>query len=63
MNKIITIGYTGSMICYLNISRSAAVDRYLKDNPFTAYEDLVKDNMITEFDFDDEFYAYSVYPK
>lgn len=62
-NKLIRIGYNGDMTCYLNITREEAIDRYLKDNPFTTYEDLVKENMVDEFEFNDEFLAYAVYSK
>ncbi len=62
-NNLIRIGYTGDMTCYLNITREEAIERYLRDNPFTTYEDLIIENMINEFEFDDEFLAYSVYPK
>jgi hypothetical protein len=63
MNTLISIGYTGSATCYLNISREEAIERYLKDNPFTTYEDLIKENMVDEFEFYDEFECYAVYPK
>lgn len=62
-NNLIRIGYTGDMTCYLNVTREEAIERYLRDNPFTTYEDLIKENMVHEFEFDDEFLAYSVYPK
>jgi len=35
----------------------------LKNNPFTTYEDLIKENMVDEFEFGDEFECYAVYPK
>lgn len=62
-NKLIRIGFTGDMTCYLNITLEEAIKRYLKDNPFTTYENLIKENIIDEFEFDDEFSAYSVYRK
>ena len=62
-NNLIAIGYTGDMTCYLNISKEEAIERYLKDNPVTTYEDIVIENMIKEFEFTDEFLSYSVYPK
>lgn len=62
-NKIIAIGYTGNFTCYLNISRKEAIERYMKNNPFITLEDIVIEYMVKEFEFDDEFLSYSVYPK
>ena len=63
VNTLISIGYLGTKTCYLNISREEAIERYLKDNPFTTYKDLITDDMIDEFQFYDEFGCYSVYSK
>jgi len=62
-NILIAIGYHGQKTCYLNISREEAIERYLKANPFTTYVDLIKENMVDEFEFGDEFDCYAVYPK
>lgn len=58
MNKLTAIGWTGSMIVYLNISREVAIERYTKTSDFTP-----TNSMVTEFYFDDEFDAYEVSPK
>lgn len=67
INTLIVIGYKpeiGSIDrpCYLNISKKEAINRYLKDNPQVASSDLVKYNMIDEFQFKDEFVATSANP-
>lgn len=59
LNKIISIGWLGSKSCYLNISREEAIQRYLVNNPGDS--DYLDDSgFITEFEFTDEFWAYSV---
>lgn len=62
-NTLISIGYLGTKTCYLNISREEAIERYLKDNPFTTYEDLITENIVAEFEFGDEFECYAAYAK
>jgi hypothetical protein len=61
-NTLISIGYLGTKTCYLNIIREEAIERYMEDNPFTTYEDLIKENMVDEFEFYDQFQCYAVYP-
>jgi hypothetical protein len=55
MNKIISIGWTGSKRCYLNISREEAVERYKKS------EGVLDPPDVDEFEFGDEFGAYDLW--
>lgn len=61
-NKLICIGYTGLMGCYLNISEREAIQRYIKEQDISETE-LETDNdiQIKSIEFDDEFKAYSVW--
>lgn len=63
MNRIIAIGWLGSMQCYLNVSREEALRRYLVDNPIEVEYTKTQKDFIREFEFEDEFWAYSVGPK
>ena len=60
-NKIISIGFVGCYSCYLNISEEEAIQRYIKKEDMTESE-LQDDGYINihQFEFDDEFEAYSV---
>lgn len=60
-NRIVHIGYTGGMRCYLNMSDEEALKRYCESEGVT--EVYVKINeQIESFEFEDEFSAYQVYP-
>lgn len=60
-NKLICIGITGNMICYLNIPEDEAVRRYSKDNDMSEEEVRSGDFVRTEcIEFEDNFWAYSV---
>lgn len=61
-NKIISIGYTGIMKCYLNISEEDAIKRYcesekISEDDFESNADIT----IDQIEFDDEFEAYSIW--
>lgn len=61
-NKLICIGYTGVMSCYLNINEDEAIQRYAKDQDISETELRLDNNIqINHIDFDDEFCAYSVW--
>lgn len=63
MNKLVVIGLIGDKICYLNVSKEEAIERYCKCRGIST--DLVKkeidDGYVTEYTFDDEFSAYEVW--
>ena len=58
MNTLIVIGWLGSKRCYLNISESEAIARYIKDEDSDL--EFVLEHIDT-FTFDDEFCAYDAY--
>lgn len=60
-NKLICIGYTGLMKCYLNITEREAIQRYIKDENISETQMELDDIQINHIEFDDEFGAYSVY--
>ena len=63
-NKIIYIGYTGLMKCYLNISDREAIQRYIKDEDISETQLELDDSIQFGYiEFDDEFEAYSVWEK
>jgi len=53
------IGYRGVQRVYLNVSREEALKRYCASEECEPSE--VKELLIGEFTFDDEFSAYSVW--
>ena len=57
-NRLVAIGYLGGFICYLNLSREQAIQRYLTDNEYMCQE--ITKLSIKEFDFTDRFEAYDV---
>ena len=59
-NKIILIGWLGIKTAYLNISREEAIARYKQKNP---HDEPEKDDLIDEFQFDDEFWVYDAWSK
>lgn len=59
-NKLICIGYTGVMKCYLNITERDAIQRYIKEEDISETQ-MDNDIKIHHIDFDDEFGAYSVW--
>lgn len=61
-NKLICIGYTGLMKCYLNITEREAIQRYIKDENISETQmEMDNDIQINHIEFDDEFGAYSVW--
>ena len=61
-NKLICIGYTGIMKCYLNISEKEAIQRYIKDENISETQmEMDNDIQINHIEFSDEFSAYSVW--
>lgn len=61
-NKIICIGYTGLMKCYLNITEREAIQRYIKsENISETQMEMDNDIQINHIEFNDEFGAYSVW--
>lgn len=61
-NKLICIGYTGIMKCYLNISEKEAIQRYIKEENISEEQfETNNDIQINIIEFKDEFNAYSVW--
>ena len=61
-NRLISIGYTGLMKCYLNIPDKDAIQRYIKSQNISETEfELDNDIQFNVIEFDDEFEAYSVW--
>lgn len=61
-NKLICIGYTGLMKCYLNITEREAIQRYIKDENISETQmEMDNDIQINHIEFDNEFGAYSVW--
>jgi len=61
-NKLICIGYTGLMRCYLNITESEAIQRYIKDENISEKQmEMDDDIQINHIEFNDEFGAYDVW--
>ena len=60
-NKLIAIGYLGCQTVYLNVTREEAIRRYREADGMEEHE-ILKDDLITEFEFTDEFTAYAVHP-
>lgn len=61
MNKLIVIGYTSMMKCYLNIIREEAIQRYMKSEEMTREEFDEAGLRCDEVEFDDEFEAYDIW--
>jgi len=64
-NKLIVIGFCGVKRCYLNVSPSEALRRYVKkegdvDNLKTV-DDYKERGLLKIYSFKDEFEAYDVY--
>lgn len=65
-NKLITIGWTGTKRCYLNVPREEAVRRFVKSEMY-GYETTEEialttaESLVEEFEFDDEFGAYDAW--
>jgi hypothetical protein len=64
-NKLIVIGFCGVKRCYLNVSPSEALRRYIKkegdvDNLKTV-DDYKERGLLKIYSFKDEFEAYDVY--
>lgn len=61
-NTIISIGYTGIMRCYLNISDREAIQRYIKSENISETQFELDSNIsFIKIEFDDEFEAYSIW--
>ena len=61
-NKLICIGYTGLMKCYLNITEREAIQRYIKEENISETQmEMDYYIQINHIEFDDEFGAYSVW--
>jgi hypothetical protein len=61
-NKLISIGYTGLMKCYLNIPEQEAINRYLtSENISQDQYDADPQIQFHVFEFEDEFGSYSVW--
>lgn len=58
-NKLIVIGWIGTMIAYLNISREEAIRRWMLSEET---ETPPGDDMIEEFEFTDKFWTYEAGP-
>ncbi len=66
-HKLVVIGFCGEKRCYLNVSPSDALSRYIKaegpiDNLITI-EDYKKRGILKIYSFKDEFEAYDIYGK
>lgn len=60
-NRLISIGYLGMFRCYLNISNTEAIERYIESENITREQyEADGDIDLYAFEFDDEFGAYSV---
>lgn len=62
INKLIVIGFIGSKSCYLNVDMDTAIARYIKTEDITLDEFHEYETGVDEFEFNDEFSAYEVYP-
>ncbi len=62
-NKIISIGYTGSKRCYLNISEDEAKRRYCISENMSeeVFDNVMIDGYFTVTEFDEEFSAYDIW--
>lgn len=61
-NKLICIGYTGLMKCYLNTSERESIQRYIKEENISESQMETDYNIqINHIEFDDEFSVYSVW--
>lgn len=59
-NKIISIGWTGIKRCYLNVPKEEAIRRYCESDGISI-DKFDEHDSIEEFEFIDEFGAYSIY--
>jgi len=62
-NKLTVIGYMSDKVCFLNVDRNEAIERYIRDTYTTpvTIEDIEKLGIVTEFEFKDVFEAYDAY--
>jgi hypothetical protein len=60
-NKLISIGWSGIMKCYLNLTKEEAIDKYCKSQELTIEEFKNMELSYYEFEFDDSFEAYAVW--
>lgn len=58
-HRLVCIGWLGDFACYLDVPREEAMRRYRAENPETQPDDV----RVTEFEFEDEFYAYEAGPR
>ena len=61
MHTLVTIGYTGSNRCYLNVSIEEAIKRFCKTWNIDKKEFDEREYIIESFDFIDEFEAYDIW--
>lgn len=59
-HSLTVIGWMGTKTCYLDVPREDAIRRFLRDNPEHS-PDEVDPQLVEEFEFDDEFHAYSAW--
>lgn len=60
LNTLIVIGWLGIKKCYVNVSREDAIKRFCESEDYTP-EDIIKNKLINEYIFDDEFQAYDAW--
>ena len=60
-HRLIAIGWTGDLNCYLDVDRETALARWEAQFQ-NEYSEGPGAPPITEFEFDDEFYAYQIWP-
>jgi hypothetical protein len=61
MNKLIVVGWTGVKKAYLNVSKEEAMKRYCLEDDTTTPEELLSNNLVSEFEFDTEFSVYDAW--
>lgn len=57
-NTIVSIGWLGSMINYLNVSKEDAIKRYKTEHDIPEDEELSTEIHISEYQVDDQWYSY-----
>lgn len=62
-NNLVLIGWLGCRVAYLNISKEEAIKRFLKTDKDTTETELIDNDQIDEFKFDDEFNCYDAWGK
>lgn len=63
MNKLIVIGVTSMLKCYLNITKEEAQARYITEEGELDYISVSIEDFTTVIEFKDEFEAYQVWEK